>query len=105
MAIDTTLLEALITATPTPGGYWTAATLEEVLDNLNDLEAQISSAGITAVIADSTLTGDGTATAALSVAVPLPSVTSANDTMVATVESGAWTAKLPASGLPAIVSF
>jgi hypothetical protein len=104
MAIDTTLLESLIAATPTPGGYWTKARLEELLDNLNDLEDQIGSATATVVTDGVTITGDGTATAALTVALPLPAVTSANNSMVLTVDSATWTAKTPASGLPAITS-
>lgn len=82
MAIDTTLLAALIAATPTPGGYWTAAGLQEILDNLDDLEDQISSAS------------------------GLPAITSSADTLVLTVVSGATTAiwTSPASGLPAITS-
>jgi hypothetical protein len=103
MAIDTTLLESLIAATPTPGAYWTKARLEELLDNLEDLESQISSASAT-VTTDATLTGDGTVSAALSVARPLPAVTSANNSMVLTVDSATWTAKVAPSGLPTITS-
>lgn len=106
MAIDTTLLEALIAATPTPGGYWTKEILEELLDNIDDLNARVVSAALTAVTTDATLTGDGTATAGLSVANPLPAITSSANTLVLTVVSGATSAvwSAPASGLPAITS-
>jgi hypothetical protein len=106
MSIDTTLLEALIAATPTPGGYWTKQILEELLDNIDDLDARVISAALTAVTTDATLAGNGTASAGLSVANPMPAITSSAETLVLTVVSGATTAtwSAPASGLPEITS-
>jgi len=95
MAIDTTLLAALIAATP--GGYITAAMLTELKENLEDLE---SGAGGT-VDTDSTLTGDGSSGDPLSVAVPLPApVDPDDDGKILTAGSGAATWEDAPSGLP-----
>ena len=95
MAIDTTLLEALIAATP--GGYITAAMLTELKENLEDLE---SGAGGT-VDTDSTLTGDGSSGDPLSVALPVPTPADpADDGKILTAGSGAVSWEDAPSGLP-----
>lgn len=99
MAFDTTLLEALIAATPTPGGYWNKDTLQEIKDNLDAAYA----AGGSVTVDGTTITGDGTVSAALTVIFPLPAPANPGDnSKILTASGGSASWQTAPSGLPAV---